>query len=301
MGKIILTENQLNFIKNNDTLKSKSKPYVINPDKVLRVKRFLDSGFKKGKFDRIGNDGMPESVNIVAMLSPQGQILKNMYSDQLCDLLCDKFQYMFKIQDEREKFMKQVVNDWFDGKIGTFGTLSVNSLNEGTSREKKAEIKKELKKVNTNPSEAQKKVGNYRMGHIRIDGFEITIENPKGSIRKYKDESGKEGRNVMKNHYGYFTRTLGKDGDAVDVFIGPIVKDIENVYVVDQNDKDGNFDESKVMLGFKSKKEAKQAYLSNYSKSWKGFRAITEVPKETFKKWLYRGRKQRIPFTDYKF
>ena len=53
------------------------------------------------------------------------------------------------------------------------------------------------------------------------------------------------------------------------------------------------------MLGFTSRDEAKAAYLSNYSPGWKGFRAITGVSLKVFKKWLYRGRKQRQPFADY--
>ena len=103
----------------------------------------------------------------------------------------------------------------------------------------------------------------------------------------------------MKNDYGYFSHTLGKDGDAVDVFIGPDVENFDKVYCVDQNDKEGNFDETKVMLGFNSKEEAKKAYFSNYQPDWKGFRTITGVSLRLFKKWLYRGRKQRQPFADY--
>ena len=53
------------------------------------------------------------------------------------------------------------------------------------------------------------------------------------------------------------------------------------------------------MIGFKSKQGAKEAYLSNYSKNWRGFRAITGVSLKLFKKWLYRGNKQRKPFAEY--
>ena len=70
------------------------------------------------------------------------------------------------------------------------------------------------------------------------------------------------------------------------------------MYVVDQK-INGQFDESKVMLGFNNKEEAKQAYLSNYSKDWKGFMRITGVSIPTFKKWLYRGNKQQKPFYSY--
>lgn len=163
----------------------------------------------------------------------------------------------------------------------------------------KQEINAEAQNVDINPTDAQKEAGNYKKGHINVSGFNITIENPKGSYRKYKNSNGTEGKNLMKNHYGYFTRTKGKDGDAVDVFIGPKIDKLEKVFIVDQNDKNGNFDESKVMLGFDTADEAKKAYLSNYSKGWTGFRKITCVSLPVFKKWLYRGRKQRLPFSDY--
>ena len=104
----------------------------------------------------------------------------------------------------------------------------------------------------------------------------------------------------MKYHYGYFTNTgNGKDGDAVDVFIGPNIENCEYVYVVDQNNKQGDFDESKVMLGFNSTEHAKNSYMANYSADWTGFRTITKVPLNVFKKWLYRKHKQRKPFSDY--
>lgn len=164
-----------------------------------------------------------------------------------------------------------------------------------------SDIEAEMKNVNLSPTDLQKEAGNYRMGHIYVKGMGITIENPKGSIRKFKDCNGNEGQIVMKNHYGYFrnTRGNGKDGDAVDVFLGPNIEDFDRVYVIDQNNKNGEFDESKVMIGFLSKDEAKNAYLSNYDPSWKGFRTITGVSLKHFKKWLYRGNKQRKPFSEY--
>lgn len=161
------------------------------------------------------------------------------------------------------------------------------------------EIDIRANEADTNPTEAQKKAGNYKMGHISVRGMQIAIENPKGSYRTYKNKDGNTAYNLMHNHYGYFNITKGKDGDAVDVFIGPDIDNFQNVYCVDQNNTKGEFDETKVMLGFNSAEEAKKAYLSNYSPDWKGFRAITGVSLKVFKKWLYRGRKQRQPFEDY--
>lgn len=158
------------------------------------------------------------------------------------------------------------------------------------------DIDNEAGRANTSPTEKQREAGNYMKGHISVKGMKIAIENPKGSRRYY--DGGKK-YNVMKNHYGYFNITKGKDGDAVDVFLGPDIEDFDKVYCVDQNNSDGEFDETKVMLGFSSKEEAKDAYMSNYSPDWKGFRDITAVSIKDFKKWLYRGRKQRQPFADY--
>lgn len=174
--------------------------------------------------------------------------------------------------------------------------LSENQFKKLYEELSKEEIDQRASEANINPSDAQKEAGNYKMGHVRVRGFDITIENPVGSKRYYGKDKKKY--NVMKNHYGYFTKTKGKDGDQVDVFIGPDVEKFEKVYVVDQK-MNGKFDESKVMFGFSSKKEAKAAYFSNFDKNWHGFMHITGVSLTTFKKWLYRGRKQRQPFADY--
>ena len=277
--------------------KKMNTPYCINPEKVLIVKKFLDKTFKAHDFEKIGSNGMPIVIKVVSMNAKNGEPLKYMYKDQLHDLLVDRFQNMFLDKIERDLFMKQVIEDWFNGSIGIFGTLSKNKLMENTMDE----IDSKANETNVDPTEKQKEAGNYKMGHIRIEGMPISIENPKGSYRTYKKDDGSEGKIKMKNHYGYFTNTTaqGKDRDAVDVFIGPNVEEFDYVYVIDQNNTKGEFDESKVMLGFNSKEHAKNAYLSNYSSDWDGFRSITKVSIKTFKKWLYRKHKQNKPFSEY--
>ena len=276
-----------------------NKPYCVNPEKVLIVKKFLDKGFSAHDYEKIGSNGLPVKIKVISMNASNGEPLKYMYQDQLQDLLIDRFQNMFVDKVERELFMAQVIKDWICGKIGVFGNLSTNRLlAENMTAE---EIDSRANNANTNPTDGQKEAGNYSMGHVSVKGMAISIENPKGSKRRWKDEKGNEGYNIMKHHYGYFKKTNGngKDGDAVDVFIGPYPTDFETVYVVDQNSANREFDESKVMLGFKSITDAKEAYMSNYSKDWKGFRDITGVSIETFKRWLYRKHKQRKPFGEY--
>lgn len=155
------------------------------------------------------------------------------------------------------------------------------------------------KEVNTSPSDAQIEAGNYKKGHVNFLGFEITIENPKDSMRSGIDNKGNKWSVKMNNDYGYFTKTLGKDGDHIDVFIGPKLKS-ESIYVIDQVNSNGDFDESKVMLGFDNENDAKDAYMSNYSKGWKGFKKITKIDIVNFKKWLYDGKRQYKPFYKYK-
>jgi putative uncharacterized protein (fragment) len=161
------------------------------------------------------------------------------------------------------------------------------------------DIAEAVKEIDVEPTEAQKKAGNYKKGHVKIQGFDITIENPKGAIRRGVDDNGKAWSTEMKNHYGYFKNTEGKDGDHIDVFIGDNPNS-KRIFVVDQvNPKTKEFDESKVMLGFDTEDEAQKAYLSNYSKDWKGFKDITYVDIDTFRDWLYDGAKQRKPFGEY--
>lgn len=165
---------------------------------------------------------------------------------------------------------------------------------------KRNQLRESGKEVDKNPSEKQKEAGNYKKGHVNVQGFDITIENPKGSTRSGVDESGKEWHTTMQNDYGYFKRSKGKDGDQIDVFVGDNPES-GNIFVVDQvNPETGEFDESKVMLGFNSEAEARSAYLSNYEDGWQGLGSITETDAEYFKEWLYDGKKQRKAFSEYK-
>ena len=153
--------------------------------------------------------------------------------------------------------------------------------------------------TNTEPTEAQKEAGNYKKGHVRIDGFDVTIENPKGSVRRGTDASGKQWEQTMQNTYGYIRGTEGVDGDHIDVFFSEDPSQ-GDVFVVDQVNQDGSFDEHKVMYGFPDIESARKAYLSNYKDGWQGLGAITPVSKEEFKKWINSSHRKTKPFADYK-
>lgn len=160
------------------------------------------------------------------------------------------------------------------------------------------EIQQAREEVDTNPTDAQKEAGNYKKGHITVDGYEISIENPKGSIRSGKDASGNEWSVTMNNDYGYIRMTEGVDGDHIDVFLSDNPTQ-GNVFVVDQIKKDGSFDEHKVMYGFPDAEAARIAYLANYSPGWKGLGKLTEVSRDEFKKWVNSSHRKTKPFSEY--
>ena len=162
-----------------------------------------------------------------------------------------------------------------------------------------SEIQAQREQTETNPTEAQKEAGNYRKGHIKVDGYDIVLENPKGTTRSGKDANGKEWSITMKHDYGYIRGTKGTDGDHIDVYLSDNPT-AGNVYVVDQvNQWTGDFDEHKVMYGFNSMEEAVQAYRDQYEDGWK-VGTVTEVSREEFKKWVDSSARKTKPFAEYK-
>lgn len=145
------------------------------------------------------------------------------------------------------------------------------------------------------PTEAQKKAGNYTKGHYRVRGFGVTIENPSGSTRTGKDTTGKEWETTMNHSYGYFKKTVGAEGDNIDLFMSKNPSK-GKTFIIDQVDPNtGEFDEHKVMMGFNSEQEARDAYLSNYEPGWKGLKDITEVTDQELKSWLNTEANNKKP------
>lgn len=142
--------------------------------------------------------------------------------------------------------------------------------------------------VHPHPSDAQKEAGNYRKGHIRFQGLDISIETAKGQRRSGKDPSGKPWHVVMPADYGYVKRTTGADGEHVDVFVGPH-KDSNTVFIINQRHlHNGEFDESKVMLGYESERQAVADYCKAFSdgKGRMRIKSIETVSMDALKMWL---------------
>ena len=76
------------------------------------------------------------------------------------------------------------------------------SDNKGTNNSRKSselgeKIAKAEAEVDVNPTDKQKEAGNYKKGHVQVGVFDITIEQPKGSVRSGVDANGNKWETTM--------------------------------------------------------------------------------------------------------
>lgn len=139
------------------------------------------------------------------------------------------------------------------------------------------------------PSPAQASAGNYKMGHVNVQGLDISIENPKGSTRSGASTDGTKWSSTLAAHYGYIKRTMGADGDHVDCFLGTN-PDSQKVWVIDQV-LSGKFDEHKCFVGYDSWIDALSDYVHSYGNvdATHQIGGITQMSVADFKDWLGNG------------
>lgn len=141
------------------------------------------------------------------------------------------------------------------------------------------------------PTQAQKEAGNYKKGHLNFDGLDISVENPSGSKRSGTDHNGKPWSVDMSAHYGYLKRSEGADGDQVDVYVPENPVPGSPVYVFDQFNHDGKFDEHKAVVGVPTQEEAQQVYDAHFSDGTgpQRRRGVTAMSASDFKQWAQNG------------
>lgn len=222
-------------------------------------------------------------------------------------------------ETEAKEFMSLLKEQGYDGIIHYNNVWSVENSNIGSGEvivfnnssiipaentSLQSSIEAAEAETDTNPTDGQKEAGNYKKGHVKVAGFNISIEQPRGSVRSGTDANGKKWSVTMNNTYGYMTDNVGADGDHLDVFLSNDIYswDQQNVYVVDQYNLDRTFDEHKVMLGFNDKDEATDAYFSNYDSSWRTSKRkiiTSTVPMDIFKKWIESSNRKNKPIAEY--
>lgn len=165
--------------------------------------------------------------------------------------------------------------------------------------------------IDRTPTPAQIEAGNYKKPIIVFDNLRIRIENDAGSVRKSKPGAKKPWKTTLKHHYGYFEGYKGKDKDKLDVFLNPGAPSGLPVFVVNQvNPATRAFDEHKVMMGFKTAKEAVDAYTQNYQPGFAAeiFAGVASFTPDTFQAWIstpanlkkpVRSGKKMVPGVDF--
>jgi predicted RNA methylase len=147
------------------------------------------------------------------------------------------------------------------------------------------------------PTPAQAEAGNYPKRHLKWQGLEIAIETEAGGTRSGMGKDGVPWSVTLAHPYGYIKRTEGKDGDQIDVYVGPN-PDSDRVFIIDQIDPDTRrFDEHKLVIGAETAEQAEAIYLSGFSDGSGAHRlgAMSELSVAELKTWLAEGNNRR-PF-----
>ena len=253
-------------------------------------------------------------------LSEFDKVMKSLVEDELSSRGIKVFDSLDNVQKgdivvvENEDESGQITIDKVQGNSVSFTTedgetfedVPLNTIKEHFKvmfrNSLQSSIEAAEAETDTNPTDGQKEAGNYKKGHVKVAGFNISIEQPRGSVRSGTDANGKKWSVTMNNTYGYMTDNVGADGDHLDVFLSNDIDswNQQNVYVVDQFNDDGTFDEHKVLLGFNGKDDATEAYYSNYDESWRNRKlAIYEVPMNVFNKWIDSSNRKTKPISQY--
>ena len=128
-------------------------------------------------------------------------------------------------------------------------------------------------------------------------GLNINIETKLGH---YRQKPNKE-PHIMTADYGDIAGTRGNDGDPIDVFVG-LFKNSKQIFIANKYNKDGTFDEHKVLLGFFDREQAVNVYKTAYSWHKIDDNDIVELTESQFLFWLKYAKKnapimlENLPF-----
>lgn len=145
------------------------------------------------------------------------------------------------------------------------------------------------------PTPGQAAAGNYAKRRLKWQGMRIAVETEGGKERAGVGKDGKPWTSTSPVPYGYLSGSKAKDGDAVDVYLGPNPKSGQ-VFVIDQIDPEtGKYDEVKTLVGFESEAEARQAYEDSFSDGSGGSRigAMTPMSVRQFQNWINNGNTKK--------
>ena len=116
MKTIILSENGFDRI-------NKSIIEESYGDKVEIVKKYLDNNFMRATFEKDG-----ENVGIFVKLSNHLPTEKSYWKQDVLDILDREFYKIITDKKERDGFLSQLLDDWYNNKISKYGNLSTYSF-----------------------------------------------------------------------------------------------------------------------------------------------------------------------------
>lgn len=294
LGQLIDSDGALEQTKHAGMLDSTNTPDETQRTAGDLKDLFRDSGWMEGSNGLLSNDSEQYQFRInenrlytFDIEAYQGTIhMQTMTFNGISIQECMDFVNRYiQLVDNQLAFIKPEIGNGFNQSMAQNNTIQLPDViaqTAGTS----------ILNAGENPTHEQLVNNDYHTAKLDISGMKIAIENPVGSTRSGVDENGQPWQTQMSAHYGYFEDTLGADGDELDVFVAlGTPHDYDGrVFVISQNDRHGNFDEHKVILGVTSKTIAIQLYRSHYDENFNGAGSIVEMSVEDFKSRIYGGK-----------
>nr|MBP3680801.1 hypothetical protein [Clostridia bacterium] len=114
----------------NENIERKLFEMLINEglgysNKVNIIKNYLDKNFIKADIEQLNDKGDLEKQNIVIMLDSKKEPTEHRLTlEQLYYKLQYKFQNIISNKNERNQFIWNTINDWFNNKITKYNNLS---------------------------------------------------------------------------------------------------------------------------------------------------------------------------------
>ena len=122
MKKIIINENKEQILYEEVVIEEMFGGWG---DKVKSIKDYLDKNFARAAATIFGEDGKPQIKQVVAWLDEYRQVVKTLTEVQLFYIIQDQFKKILSNKEERDKFIIQVLKDWYNNKISKNYSLSV--------------------------------------------------------------------------------------------------------------------------------------------------------------------------------
>jgi len=294
LGQLLNSDGTLEQTKHAGMLDSTNTPDETQRTAGDLKDLFRDSGWMEGSNGLLSNDSEQYQFRInenrlytFDIEAYQGNIhMQTMTFNGISIQECMDFVNRYiQLVDNQLAFIKPEIGNGFNQSMAQNNTIQLPDViaqTAGTS----------ILNAGENPTHEQLVNNDYHTAKLDISGMKIAIENPVASTRSGVDENGQPWQTQMSAHYGYFEDTLGADGDELDVFVAlGTPHDYDGrVFVISQNDRHGNFDEHKVILGVTSKIIATQLYRSHYDENFNGAGSIVEMSVEDFKSRIYGGK-----------